>query len=167
MVALIATLRDRNEEEWIRAHAAEALGTLGEARAINSLSDSLNNGLNGQELRAAAAKALKKFQGIALKGKTDPLKFEIEQLKAQGNVSELIHILEGKDLDHEMVVLVREALMDLGTNAMVGLLLALGDNQRTHAFNQLKLEGRLSDGLLRTGIGPAATDYRRKFEKRS
>jgi hypothetical protein len=58
----------------------------------------------------------------------------------------------------------KNALLNLGENALIGLFLALGDTQGMMGFNQLKREGRVNDAIIQMGISRAASNYRRSFK---
>jgi hypothetical protein len=152
-----------------RCIAARSLGKIGDERSIGALQNALKD--KDWPVRQVAAETLKmikqKRKGVVEnkygKWEIRNLRIEIINYKKQGNVNGLIHFLEDKNIDNEIVELIGNALKSIGLNALMPLLLTLGDSQRIIGINQLQKEGRLDEAIIQLSIDRAVLDYRNKF----
>jgi hypothetical protein len=170
---LLAALNHRNKS--IRAESASALGQVGGEQVVDALTLELND--KSEEVREAAATALKSIGGGRAEAEVEKYRERVKEERinrlrntigrfiSSGNVNGLIHILEDKDLDYVLEDKVIDALMNLGMEALVPLLQALGDQRRINGMIEARNQGLLNKEVVASGISFAARDYRRRFEK--
>jgi HEAT repeat protein len=168
---LIKLLEDKNNDAYVRATAAEALGNIKAQAAVDSLIEFLEDKNNDAYVRASAAEALGNLKAQAA---VDPLIKLLEDknndayvtylrasaaealsnIKVQAAVNPLIKLLEDKNEDGDVRASAAEALINIKMQAAVDPLIKLLEDKNDNYNVRVSAAEALGNIRVQAAVDP-------------